>query len=69
MLPPNGCPSYLLFPPTNLQMDVPLILPALKGTANGEAIQDGDLIRGDRLQFDATDDVQLIVMHTAHASN
>ncbi|MCK5396096.1 MAG: pirin family protein [Gammaproteobacteria bacterium] len=37
-----------------------------KGIANGEAIEDGDLIRGDSLNFKATDDVQLIVVHTRH---
>lgn len=34
-----------------------------KGLANGEAIKDGDLIRGDSLKFESTDDVQLIVVH------
>ncbi len=34
------------------------------GLANGEHIEDGDLVRGDSLKFVATDDVQLIVVHT-----
>ena len=34
-----------------------------KGIANNEPIVDGDLIRGDSIQFKATDDVQLIVIH------
>ncbi|RKZ82461.1 MAG: pilus assembly protein [Gammaproteobacteria bacterium] len=34
-----------------------------KGLANGEVIKDGDLIRGDSLKFESTDDVQLIVVH------
>ncbi len=33
-----------------------------KGIANGKRIEDGDLIRGDSLEFSATDDVQLIVI-------
>ena len=33
------------------------------GIANGELIQDGDLVSGDSLKFMATDDVQLIVIH------
>ena len=37
-----------------------------KGIANGESIEDGNLIRGDTLSFDATDDVQLIVAHSSH---
>ena len=36
------------------------------GVANGEAIKDGDLIRGDALTFEASDDVQLIVIHNSH---
>jgi len=37
-----------------------------KGLANGELIEDGDLVRGDSLNFAATDDVQLIVAHISH---
>ena len=37
-----------------------------KGLANGEPIEDGNLIRGESLNFAATDDVQLIVAHTSH---
>lgn len=33
------------------------------GVANGEEIKDGDLISGDSLQFTASADVQLIVVH------
>jgi redox-sensitive bicupin YhaK (pirin superfamily) len=33
-----------------------------KGTANGTAVADGDLIRGDELSFEAFEDVQLIVV-------
>ena len=36
-----------------------------KGLANGEIIEDGDLIRGSSLSFEAADEVQLIVAHTA----
>ena len=35
-----------------------------KGTANNEQVQDGDLIRGNSLTFKASEDVQLIVIHT-----
>ena len=35
-----------------------------KGIANGEPVEDGDLIRGDALKFEATDDVQLVVVHS-----
>ena len=34
-----------------------------KGIANGEAIENGTLIRGDALTFEASDNVQLIVIH------
>ena len=34
-----------------------------KGIANNELIVEGDLIRGDSIKFEATDDVQLIVVH------
>jgi redox-sensitive bicupin YhaK (pirin superfamily) len=34
------------------------------GTANNEQVQDGDLIRGNSLTFKASEDVQLIVIHT-----
>jgi redox-sensitive bicupin YhaK (pirin superfamily) len=34
-----------------------------EGTANNQHIQDGDLIRGDSLNFQASNDVQLIVVH------
>jgi len=34
------------------------------GIADGEVIEDGDLIRGDQLRFEATDNVQLIIVHT-----
>jgi len=36
------------------------------GLANGEDIEDGDLVRGDSLKFVATDDIQLIVVHARH---
>lgn len=35
-----------------------------KGIANGEPVKDGDLIRSDKLNFEASDDVQIIVVHT-----
>ncbi|MDH3636985.1 MAG: pirin family protein [Gammaproteobacteria bacterium] len=35
-----------------------------KGICNGEAVTDGDLVRGEDLAFDASDDAQLIVVHT-----
>ena len=34
-----------------------------EGTANNKHIQDGDLVRGDSLNFQASNDVQLIVVH------
>jgi len=34
-----------------------------KGLANNEPVEEGDLIRGDSIRFDATGDVQLIVIH------
>ncbi|MEM8844451.1 MAG: pirin family protein [Pseudomonadota bacterium] len=36
-----------------------------KGTANNEQVADGDLIRGGSLEFKASEDVQLIVIHTS----
>jgi len=36
-----------------------------KGVANSEAVEDGDLMRGASLKFQATDDVQLILVHVA----
>jgi len=49
-----------------VEMDVPFIayLTRGKGVANGEQIEAGDLIRGDRLTFEATAEVQLIIVHT-----
>ena len=35
-----------------------------KGTANNEQVQNGDLIRGNSLTFQASEDVQFIVIHT-----
>jgi redox-sensitive bicupin YhaK (pirin superfamily) len=37
-----------------------------KGVANGEEIEDGSLIRGNALTFEASDNVQLIVIHNSH---
>lgn len=34
-----------------------------KGIANNQQVQDGDLIRGHSLKFEASEDVQLIVIH------
>lgn len=34
------------------------------GIANGETIQEGDLLRGDNLAFEAKESVQLVVIHT-----
>ena len=36
-----------------------------KGLANDEPVEQGDLIRGEKIKFKATQDVQLIVIHTA----
>ncbi|NOR42891.1 MAG: pilus assembly protein [Gammaproteobacteria bacterium] len=36
-----------------------------KGIANGEAIENGTLVRGDALMFEAIDNVQLIVVHNS----
>ena len=48
-------------------MDEPFIayLTRGKGIANGEEIEDGIMIRGDALIFEANDDVQLIVIHNS----
>jgi hypothetical protein len=35
------------------------------GLANNEPVEEGDLIRGDAINFKAKSDVQLIVIHTA----
>lgn len=35
-----------------------------KGIANGNEIEDGDLIRGDTIHFEASDNVQIIIIHT-----
>ncbi len=34
-----------------------------KGVANGQAVSDGDLIRGDELLFKASEDTQLITVY------
>ncbi|MCV6637069.1 pirin family protein [Candidatus Albibeggiatoa sp. nov. NOAA] len=34
------------------------------GVLNGETVQDGDLVRGDHLDFNALDDVQIIIITT-----
>lgn len=34
-----------------------------KGLANGELVEDGHLIRGDSIKFEATENVQLIIIH------
>ena len=36
-----------------------------KGMANGELIEDGQMVRGNSLGFEAKDDVQLVVVHTS----
>ncbi len=35
-----------------------------KGMANNKPVQDGDLVRGSSIKFEANEDVQLIVIHT-----
>ncbi len=35
-----------------------------KGIANNRPVQDGDLTRGSSIKFTASEDVQLIVIHT-----
>lgn len=35
-----------------------------KGTANNKPVQDGDLIRGNSINFEANEDTQIIVIHT-----
>jgi hypothetical protein len=49
-----------------VELNVPFLayLSRGEGTINGEHIQDGDLIRGESLSFEASNDVQLIVVHT-----
>jgi hypothetical protein len=34
-----------------------------KGLVNNEPVEEGDLIRGETIKFEAMDDVQLIVIH------
>lgn len=50
----------------NVEWDGPFMAYLTKGqgTANGTAVADGDLLRGDDLKFAATEDVQLIVVRT-----
>ena len=36
------------------------------GVVNGETVQPGNLLRGNELHFEAKDDTQLVVVHTAH---
>ena len=36
-----------------------------KGIANYELVENGDLMRGESIKFEATDDVQLIVVHSS----
>ena len=36
-----------------------------KGFANGEPIEDGNLVRGESLHFSATENVQIIVAHAS----
>ena len=52
----------------NIKVDEPFLayITRGKGIANGQSIEDGSLVRGDSLNFAATDDVQLIVAHTSH---
>ncbi len=49
----------------NVNIEEPFIayLTRGKGLANGAPVEDGNLFRGDALDFKATDDVQLIVIH------
>lgn len=49
----------------NVTVDEPFIayITRGKGIANGEEIEDGIMIRGDALIFEANNDVQLIVIH------
>jgi quercetin 2,3-dioxygenase len=51
----------------NIIVDGPFIayITRGKGLANGNEIEDGDLIRGDTIHFEASDNVQLIIIHTA----
>ncbi|VAW54674.1 Pirin [hydrothermal vent metagenome] len=37
-----------------------------KGLANGKPVEDGEVFRGDVLNFEASGDVQLIVIHVSH---
>ena len=52
----------------NVKVDGPFLAYITRGSgvANGEAIKDGNLIRGEALSFEASDDVQLIVVHSHH---
>lgn len=56
----------LLVPGQNVTVEGPFVayLTRGRGSANGEAVAEGDLIRGDRLAFEASEDGLLIVMHT-----
>ena len=56
----------LLEPGQSITVNEPVVayLTRGKGNANGEAVSEGDLLRDDRLTFDAFEDALLIVMHT-----
>lgn len=55
----------LLEPRQNITLDRPFLgyLTRGRGLANDETVSDGDMIRGNRLAFNATEDVLLIVVH------
>lgn len=48
-----------------IEVDEPFIayITRGKGIVNNQAVEDGDLMRGESLKFKATDDVQIIVVH------
>ena len=52
----------------NVEINEPFVAYITRGSgiANGRKIEDGTLISGDELNFEATGDVQLIVAHTSH---
>jgi len=55
------------------KIDIPAVFLAYltrgSGIANGENIQDGDLVRGGSLKFEAREPVQLVIIYTSSSSS
>ena len=50
----------------NIAIDGPYLMYITRGSGhiNGETVRDGDLVRGENLEFKAVEPTQLIVVHT-----